>query len=154
MRADPRRGGNICEGAVAIVQEELVWERLVKLGMAVFRLAFPLAVRLLVDVPTHVVHDEKIQEAVVVDVDPSRADGPQRPVLLIRLRESSFLGDVREGAVAIVVVERVAMDAAVKDIFVAVVIVIADGDADVVARSSKPGLFGYVGERAVSVVSE
>ena len=154
MRADTRFGGNVGERSVAIVQEELVGERFVELGMTVFRLTVRLAVRLSVDVPTHVIHDKKIEKAVVVYIDPSSANGPQRAIFLVGLREAGCFGDVGERAVAIVVVERVAVDAGDKDVFVPVVIVIADGDTDIVSGSSEASLFGDVGKRAISVVAE
>src|ERR1700730_16446643 len=46
------------------------------------------------------------------------------------------------------------MNAADKDVFIAVVVIVADSDADVVASSSEPALLGNVGKRAVAVVSK
>ena len=46
------------------------------------------------------------------------------------------------------------MHARDKNVFIAVVVVVADRDAHVVAGAREPGLFGYVGEVAVAVVLE
>ena len=84
----------------------------------------------------------------------ARGDRPQRAVLGIGLVQPGFRCDIGEGAVAVVVIQRVAIDAGDKDVFISVVVVIADGDADVVAGSGQAGFFGDVGEVALAVVFE
>ena len=102
-----------------------------------------------------VVHDEQIQQSVVVDVHPRAADGPQRPEFRICLRgEAGFLGDIGERAVPVVVIERVVINAADEDIFVAVVVVVANGDAGIVTSSREARLRRDVSEVAGAVVLE
>ena len=67
--------------------------------------------------------------------------------------ETSFGGDVRERAVAIVVVERVAVNATDKQVGPAVIVVVGDGYGDVKARAEETGFFRHVGKHAVAVVS-
>ena len=70
------------------------------------------------------------------------------------LIEAGLLGDVGEGAVAVVVVERVVMHAGDEDVGMAIVVVVADGHADVEAGAGEAGCVGDVGEFAVAVVAE
>src|SRR5580698_611294 len=105
--------------------------------------------------PLQIVDDEEIEEAVVVDVNPDGSFGPEWAVFGIDpLVEAGFLGDVGEGAVAVVVIERVAVDAEDEEIGMAVVIVVAYRGADVEAGSCEAGLRCNVGESAVAVVAE
>src|SRR5215469_13662046 len=67
--------------------------------------------------------------------------------------ETSFGGDVRERPVAIVVVERVAVNASDKQVGPAVIVVVGDGHGDVKARAPETGSFRHVGKHAVAVVS-
>ena len=68
------------------------------------------------------------------------------------LSEPGFRGHVGEGAVAVVVVERVAMNAADEDVLVAVVVVVANGHAGIVAGAREARFLGDVLEGAVAVV--
>ncbi len=105
--------------------------------------------------PLQVVDDEQIEQAVVVHVDPDGGNRPKWAILGIDpLVEAGLLCHVGERAVAVVVIERVAVDAGDKDIRVAIVVVIADSNANVEAGSFEAGLFCYVGEVAVAVVAE
>src|SRR5260370_9201059 len=61
---------------------------------------------------------------------------------------------IREGAVAVVVVQHVLPEIRHKEIFVAVVIVIPDADALAPARMQQAGLRGYVRKRSVAIVLE
>src|SRR6516165_3782502 len=67
--------------------------------------------------------------------------------------ETSFGGDVRKRPVAIVVVERVAVNASDKQVGPAVIVVVGDGHGDVKARAPETGFFRHVGKHAVAVVS-
>ena len=49
-------------------------------------------------------------------------------------------------------IQGVSVDAGYKNVFVAVVIVVADGHSDVITRTGEPGFFGYVLEVAVAIV--
>jgi len=155
MGADAGFGGDIPEGSVAVVQEELVRGGLVELGMAVIELAGRgFAGRLGVDVPGEVVDHEEVEEAVVVDIHPGSGDRPQGTVLGIGLVEAGLVCHVLEGAVALVVVEPVAVHAGDEDVLEAVVVVVADGDAVVEAGAGEACAFGDVFEVAVAVILE
>src|SRR5215469_6059412 len=67
--------------------------------------------------------------------------------------EASLGGDIRERPVAIVVVERVAVNASDKQVGPAVIVVVGDGHGDVEARAPETGFFCHVGKHAVAVVS-
>src|SRR5271168_2501078 len=101
--------------------------------MAVVAMAVTFADGLVVEIPLQVVDNDEVEQAVVVDIDPGGGDGPERSVLGVGLVQPGFGGDVGEGSVAVVVVERVAVDARDENVFKAVVVVIADSDAGVVA---------------------
>ncbi len=131
MRAESGFFRGIAKGPVAFVDEQLVRRRLVHLGMAVVVMTVTFADGLVIEIPLQIVDDDEVEQAVVVDVDPGGGDGPERAVLGVGLVEAGFGGDVGESSVAVVVIERVAVDAGDEDVFVAVVVVVADGDADV-----------------------
>ena len=65
-----------------------------------------------------------------------------------------FFGDVGEGAVAIVVIKDRGAPIGDVEIFKAIVIVIAGGNAHGKALASDTGLGCYVGKRAVAIVAE
>src|SRR5215472_6855872 len=67
--------------------------------------------------------------------------------------EAGLGGDVRERPVAIVVVERVAVNASDKQVGPAVIVVVGDGHGDVKARARETGFFRHVCKHAVAVVS-
>src|SRR5580704_800461 len=91
--------------------------------------------------------------AVLVVVDPGAAGVPAR--FWAGLEEARALGDVGEGAIAVVVVENVLAVVGDEEIVVAVVVVVTDAaglsptGADVEA-----GTFGYIGEGAVAIIFE
>ena len=68
--------------------------------------------------------------------------------------EAGFLRDVGECAVAVVVVERVAVNSGDEEIGMTVVVVVADGDSNVEAGALQARLFGDVGKDAVAIVAE
>jgi hypothetical protein len=86
------------------------------------------------------------------------AHAPQRAVLRVGLiqrgSEAGLRRDVGEGSIAVVVVQRAVMHAADEDVFVTVVIVIANRDARVVTRAGQTRRFGHVREMAVAIVAE
>ena len=65
-----------------------------------------------------------------------------------------MFGHIREGPITIVVVERVVVNAADKNVLVAVVIEVTDGNARIVASSGETGFFGYIGKCAIAIVVE
>src|SRR5947209_3427035 len=74
--------------------------------------------------PLHIVGDHEIEFAVAIVIDPGGAGRK-----LVRSPESRGLGDVGESAVAIVVEEMVLADGGNENVVEAVVVIIADGDA-------------------------
>ncbi len=68
--------------------------------------------------------------------------------------ETSLSRDIRKGSIAIVVVERVLVDARNKQIWMPIVIVVADSNADVVAGPCQTRLVGHVCKNAVAVVAK
>jgi len=67
--------------------------------------------------------------------------------------DAGFFGDVGEGAIAVVVVENDGIPVGDVDVFVAIVVVIADGDAHGEAFAGDAGLRGDIGEGAVAIVA-
>src|SRR5262249_60038439 len=64
----------------------------------------------------------------------------------------SFLGDVGEGAVAVVVKKDVVAPEATEEVIPAVVVIVADADAGLPAGAGESGFFCHVGESAVAIV--
>ena len=152
MRAKSRFDRGIAKSAIAVVEEQLIGSGLVHLGMAILAMPIALANRLVVEIPFQIVDDDQIEQAVVVHVDPGRRYRPKRPILWIGLVQPRLRRNIGESSVAVVVVQRVAIHARHKNIFVSVIVVVADGDADVVTGSRQPGLLGYVSEMSVAVI--
>ena len=125
---DARAVRDVLECAIAVVQE--------KLSGTVFAA------------------DEKIEQAVVVDVGPNRGLGAGG-----RLGEAGGFGDVGECAVAIIFQERLALRnfpaaAENEDVRAAVVVVVGLNDVEAAHLIGKVGLPGAIGEGAVAVVVE
>ena len=68
--------------------------------------------------------------------------------------EIGLRGHVGEGAISIVVVERVVVQTGDKQIRMTVVVVVGDGDAVVIAGSGQSGSIGNIGEGALPIVAE
>ena len=98
--------------------------------------------------PGDVVADEQIEIAVVVDVEERRAGEPAVGALGV-----GRLGDVVEVPLAVVAEEMAAADGRDVEVGVAVVVVVADGDALAVKRLVEPGLLGHVLEVSLAVVA-
>src|SRR5215472_2817854 len=103
--------------------------------MTILRFSLEFAVRFLVRVPTHVIHDEKVQKPIVVHVNPRGSYRPQGTVLLVGLRESCFFSDIRERPVPVIVVKGVSMYSGQENVLMAVIVIISDGHADIVASA-------------------
>ena len=94
-----------------------------------------------------VVHGEKVQLAVIVVVEPDGAHKPSGEA------GSGFFGHIGKGAVAIVVIKRIAAVRGDVNVGPAIAVVIADGNTHAERLGvSDPSLFGDVGESAVVVV--
>src|SRR5689334_6046116 len=99
--------------------------------------------------PIHITGDEEIKLAVVVIVKKSGAGAPSTA------RDSGAFGDIRERAVSVVMIERVAAVTRYINIFKAVVIVIAYRYAHIVVvlwHSSETRLFRDIGKRAIGIL--
>ncbi len=105
--------------------------------------------------PLQIVDDEQVEQAIVVYVDPDGGNSPQRAIFrIVPLVEARLLCHIRERAVTIVVVESVAVNAGHENVRVTVVVIIADRDADIEARSFQARMLSDIGEGAVPVVAE
>src|SRR4029077_4595384 len=79
--------------------------------------------------------------------------GPERAVFgVIPLIQAGLFRDVGKGAVAIVVVEGIAVDAGNKNVGMAIVVVISDGHPDVKPSALQASFVSDVGKDAVAVV--
>ena len=106
------------------------------------------------EIPLQVIDDDEIEQPIVIHVNPGSGDGPKPSKLRIGFVEAGFGGDIREGPVSVVVIERVAIHAGDKNVLISIVVVVADSHAGVVAGPEKPGFFGYVGEVSLAIVLE
>jgi hypothetical protein len=68
--------------------------------------------------------------------------------------EARLVGDVCKCTVPVVVIERIPMDSGDEQVGIAIVIVVAHGDAVVVSSAGQVGLFGYIGKDTVAVVAK
>src|ERR1700722_19344500 len=122
--------------------------------MAILRHTFNYAFGSIRVSPLQIVHNEEIEQAVVVDIDPCSGNCPERAVVrVVRLVEAGFPGYITEGAIAFVVIERIAVDAGDEDVRMAIVVVVADSDTYIESVAFESGLFRDVGEGAISIVS-
>ena len=67
--------------------------------------------------------------------------------------QTGLSSDIGERAVAIVVVERVPVDAANEQVRVAIIVIITDSNANIVARAGEARFLGDVGEDAIAIVA-
>src|ERR1700722_5832739 len=101
-------------------------------------------------IPQHVAGPEKIQGAIVVGGEEAGRTGPTSG------RYTGFGGDVGKGAIAVVVIQHVFSVAGDVKIRKAVVIVVADRDADsviAVAGAGEAGFLGHVSEAAIRILA-
>src|SRR5581483_3708872 len=123
--------------------------------MAVVPQAGPrLAHRLVSAVPGEIIHDEQVQPAIVVYIQPGPANRPERTVLAVRLVQPRFPSDIREGPVAIVVIQAIAKHTADEQVFITVVVVVSDRDAIVEAGPRQSRFYRDVLEIPVAVSLE
>ena len=124
--ADAGCVAHVGESAVVIVVVELGFLSLVIVGIAVRAIAGAAfaAPEICFRRPFDVIGDNEIEPAVLVVIKPARAGGPSAFI-----GDAGFGGDVGESSVTVVVVENRAAVAGDVEIGVAVVVVIADGNA-------------------------
>ena len=103
--------------------------------------------RKILQVEVHVVGHVEIEIAVVVVVTESRAGAP-----VSRISHSSFLGDIGERSVVIIVVEHGAIEIGDVEVFPAIVVVVADGHSEAPSAMPDARLGADVGESAVVIV--
>ena len=153
--ADARGRRHVREGPVPVVVVKRVGKRGVILGMTVgAHVRVGPAEGVFVDLPFAVVRYEQVQAAVVIVVEPS---GGYRPHLLAvqhRPAHSGLVGDVRKGAVAVVMKELVLGDIGDEDVRPPIVVVISHRDADAVSLALDSGLLGNIREGTVAIVVE
>jgi len=106
------------------------------------------------DVVIQVVHDNKIEQAIVVVIEPSCGDRPRFSEVGNHTGDSRFLGHVCEGAVTIVVQELVVVDAGNVKIDEAIIVIVAGGHSHGVADALQASFLGYIGEGGIPVVAE
>src|ERR1700716_1424248 len=109
----------------------------------------PLANGLLLGVPDNVVGNEQVQPAVTVVIHPRGAGRPQASVPRVAMVQPGFLRHIGEGAVVVVVIQNIPADSRDENILVTVVVIVGNGDADVISPSFDTGPAGYVGEAAI-----
>jgi hypothetical protein len=135
VRAEPCLDGSISKSPIAVVNKQLVGRGLIHLRAAIVAVPVDLARRLMIDIPLQIIDDDEIERPVIIHVKPSSDDRPQRSIFRIGLVQARLGRDVGKRAIAIVVIERVAVDAGNKNILVPVIVVVADGDSVVEAAS-------------------
>ena len=146
---------HVSKRAIAVVAVERVVQGQVFVRVAVgAETFFERTVRVLVDFPVAVVDDEKIEEAVIVVVEPACTYGPHLLAVSMRSGDPGFGSDISKRPVAIIEEELVVRDVGNEDVGMPIVVAVADRDADAVARPGDAGLFGYVSKGAVMVVAE
>src|SRR5579864_5065967 len=154
MLAETRFCRGIAKSPVAFVDEQLVRSRLVHLGMAVVVVAEAGTDGFVIEIPFQIVDDDEIEQSVVVDVNPGGGDGPQGAILRVGFVETGPGGDVGKRSVAVVVIQRVAIDACYENVLIPVIVVVSDRDAGVIACPFEASLFRDVGEVSFAIVLE
>ncbi len=105
-------------------------------------------------IPLDIIHHQQIEQSVAIVIHPSCSHSPQPSKLEVRARQTGAFCDVGKGSVSIIVIEGVAAHAGNEDVLKAVVIVIADGHADVETLASYASLFRHVSKSAIAIVAE
>src|SRR5215469_16069314 len=146
---------NIGEGPITIVSIERAVQRRVVLRMAVCADAIlQQTVGVLIDFPNAIVHHEKVEQSVIVVIEPTCANRPHLLTIELGAGEPCLRGDVSKGSVAIVVEQLISGDVGQKDIGPTVVVVVPNCYAHSVTSSRDACVFRYIGKRAVMIVVE
>src|SRR5258706_1765502 len=146
---DAGRLADILEGSIAPVAIENAgrWR---KLGWWTVGMPIPATNFVMVGIPFHVSSDEEIEMAVIIEIEKARGDRPAAG------RYSSFLGHIRESAVAIVVVQDILAVAGDVEIGETVIVIVAHGDAHAVvavAGGGKARGLSNVRETAIAILA-
>ena len=151
---NPRLDADIAESSVTVVVIQRAAAGRQPPGSANHRHSVPKAVFVvaglgrLLQIEINVISHEQVQVPVAIVVDPGAAGAPA--ALLVE--EAGPLGDVAEGAVAVVVVEHVLSPIRDEDVVEAVVVVVADSDGRGPSGPPQARFVGHVGERTVAIV--
>jgi hypothetical protein len=148
---DSRGSRDVRESAVAIVPVEAVRQSLVILGMAMGSRFTDGAGRLGIGRPLAVVHDEEIETAIVIVIEPAGRDGPRLTLAGCRVAARAR-SDIFEGSVAAIAIENVAIDAGDEEIFPSIVVVVRDSNAGGETRAAYAGGQRDVGEGGVAII--
>src|SRR5262249_31207282 len=151
VRPDPGGFSNIFEGAVAIVmvKRRLLPAKLIRVAVSPVPRLLVAAPDVVIRRPCYVIGDREIEFAVSVIIEPGGARSP-----FAFVRDAGPLGNIREGSVAVVMVEDRTVVAEYHQIGVTVIVVISHGDAHPEsAFGAHAGLLGHVSERPVAVVA-
>ncbi len=140
----PASAVDVCEGAVAVVVIEDVL--LSAVGQR-SREGLGGEVVPVFGIEDQIAADVEIEQPVAVGVEEGRADAPQLAA------DPGLFGDIGEGAVAVVAVERVPVVVGDEEIAVAVVVVVGSHRRHAEARVADAGRVGDIGEGAVAVVA-
>ena len=98
----------------------------------------------------HIATDKQIEVAVAVIIQPG--DSGMEGASIVRSAHPCLLGHIREGAVAVVVVEHIFAILADVEVRPAVVVEIGDGYAQAVTGSRHAGLVCNIGKSTVAVI--
>src|SRR5713226_8642701 len=140
---------NVLESAVAAIAIEKV-SRWGKFARRAIGSPGPTAGLAVPGVPFHVTGHKEIEMAVIVEVEKTGRDGPAAA------RDSRFGGDIREGSVAVVVIQDVLSVARDEEIGIAIIVVVADRDAHAVVASAGAGQacgFSHIRETAIFILA-
>src|SRR5499426_1666756 len=126
MRPDLGSFSDIGEGAVAVVsvKRRLLPAKLIGVAVSPVPRLLVAAPDVVIRRPCHVIGDREIEFAVPVIIEPG---GARRPFAFVR--DAGPLGNIREGSVAVVMVEDRTVVTEYHQIWVTVIVVISHGDA-------------------------
>src|SRR6266508_3198000 len=126
VRPDPGSFGNIGEGAVALVmvKRRLLPAKLIRVAVSPVPRLLVAAPDVVIRRPCYVIGDREIEFAVPVIIEPG---GARRPFAFVR--DPGPLGNIREGSVAVVMVEDRTVVTEYHQIWVTVIVVISHCDA-------------------------
>src|SRR5215510_4255172 len=126
VRPDPGSLSNIGEGAAAVVmvKRRLLPAKFIRVAVSTVPRLLVAAPDVIIRRPGHVICDREIEFTVPVIIEPR---GARRPFAFVR--NAGPLGNIREGSVAVVMVEDRTVVTEYHQIWVAVIVVISNGDA-------------------------
>ena len=154
MSPNPGSLRHVRESTVAVVAIEEVWRPGIVLGVAVIAPPCRVANWVGADTPAQIVDHEQVQQPIVVVVEPCPGDSPQVTEVRVCGTEPGCRGDVAERAIAIVAIQRVAVQAGYEEVLVAIVVVVGRRSAEVKPLPGEPGSDRDIRETRLAVVFE